>query len=114
MSKKKLQGLGGLVYSTDPSFQQAVPDEEASEELPAARQPLRIILDTRHRAGKAVTLIYGYTGKPALLEALGKQLKAACGSGGSVKDGEIIIQGDHREKVKQWLIKKGYTATKIV
>ncbi len=104
--------MGGLVYSTDPAFKPTEPESNTQEDLPPARQPLRIILDTRHRAGKAVTLIYGFTGKPASLEALGKQLKAACGTGGSVKDGEIIIQGDHREKVLQWLQKKGYTGTR--
>ena len=112
MSKKRIAGLGGLVYSTDPSFKPTEPEPNTQEDLQPARQPLRIILDTRHRAGKAVTLIYGFTGQPASLEDLGKQLKAACGTGGSVKDGEIIIQGDHRDKVLQWLHKKGYTAAR--
>jgi translation initiation factor 1 len=71
-----------------------------------------VTLDTRHRAGKAVTLISGFSGLPADLEALGKEIKNHCGSGGSVKDGEIIVQGDHRGKVVEWLTAKGYTRTK--
>jgi translation initiation factor 1 len=114
MSKKKIQGLGGLVYSTDPAFNNIKPEQEQQDELPAAKQPLRIVLDTRHRAGKAVTLIYGFSGKSSSLEELGKQLKSVCGTGGSVKDGEIIIQGDHREKVRQWLHKKGFTGARVI
>ncbi len=113
MSKKKTAGWGGLVYSTDPTFRNEKPAAETPDTAPA-QQALRIILDTRHRAGKAVTLVYGYRGSTATLEELGRQLKALCGTGGSVKDGEIIIQGDHRQKVGQWLLKKGYTGTKIL
>ncbi|MFN8252034.1 MAG: translation initiation factor [Ferruginibacter sp.] len=113
MSKKikSLSGLGGLVYSTDPNFKI---EEEVKETdtLPPAKQPLRIRLDTKHRAGKAVTLITGFEGKAEDAEALGKKLKSYCGTGGSVKDGEIIVQGDNREKVMQWLQKNGYTAAK--
>jgi translation initiation factor 1 len=107
VSKKK-QSANGIVYSTDPSFR---PEEESSSEqalLPPARQSLRIRLDAKHRSGKAVTLVEGFTGPDEDLETLGKQLKTFCGTGGSVKDRQIIIQGDQRTKVVQWLKKQGY------
>lgn len=113
MSKKikSLSGLGGLVYSTDPDFK--VEEEvQNTDTLPAAKQLLRIKLDTKHRAGKAVTLITGFTGKAADAEELGKKLKTFCGTGGSVKDGDIIVQGDNRDKVLQWFQKNGYSAVK--
>lgn len=112
MSKKKNPDSHGFVYSTDPNFQF---EEEQSqfETLPPAQQQLRVQLETKHRGGKAVTLITGFIGKPEDLENLGKQLKNFCGTGGSAKDAEIIIQGDQREKVLQWLTKNGYKAKKI-
>lgn len=113
MSKKikSFSGLGGLVYSTDPNFKVEETHTER-ETLPAAKQPLRIRLDTKHRAGKAVTLITGFEGKDTDAEDLGKKIKTFCGTGGSVKDGEIIVQGDNREKIMQWLQKNGYAAAK--
>ena len=112
MSKKKIQSLGGLVYSTDPDFK--LPDESSEEQetIEPAQQKLKIRLDTRHHAGKAVTLVEGFIGTAADLEELGKKLKSFCGTGGSVKDGEIIVQGDNREKVLQWLQKNGYKSAK--
>lgn len=112
MVKKKIQSLGGLVYSTDPDFK--LPDEnfEEQETLEPSLQQLTIRLDTKHRAGKAVTLIEGFAGTNADLDELGKKLKTYCGTGGSVKDGEIIIQGDNRDKVLQWLQKNGYRSAK--
>ena len=106
MSKKKIQISGGLVYSTDPNFK--LPDEELQEQetIQPAQQNLKIRLDKKHRAGKAVTLVEGFAGTTADREELGKKLKSFCGTGGSVKDGEIIIQGDQRDKVLQWLQKK--------
>ena len=82
--------------------------------MPPAKQLLRIKLDTKHRAGKAVTLITGFVGTNDDIEKLGKQLKNFCGTGGSVKDAEMIIQGDQRDKVLQWLLKNSYTATKKI
>lgn len=107
MNKKKKPDSLGFVYSTNPDFQF---EEESSvtETLPPARQRLRIQLDTKQRGGKAVTLITGFVGKEEDLQDLGKKLKTFCGTGGSVKDGEIIVQGDQREKVQQWLGKNGY------
>jgi translation initiation factor 1 len=96
-----------IVFSTDPSF--SLNNEQSPvESLLPPQQKLRIKLDTKQRAGKSVTLVQGYIGKEEDLEQLGKLLKNFCGTGGSVKDGEIIIQGDHREKIVQWLIKNGY------
>ncbi len=111
MAKKNKPDNKGFVFSTDPNF--IFEEDNVSRETTAPqRQPLRIRLDTRHRAGKAVTLVTGFSGTTADLETLGRQLKSICGSGGSVKDGEIIVQGDHRDKLHQWLIKNGYAQTK--
>jgi translation initiation factor 1 len=109
MSKKYKADERGLVYSTDPDFK-PLQLHEARETLPPAKQPLRIRLETKHRAGKAATIVTGFVGLDADLQALGKQLKTHCGTGGSAKDGEIIIQGDQREKVRVWLLKQGYAA----
>lgn len=113
MSKKNRPDTRGFVYSTDPnfSFQQ---ENSSSETLAPAQQKLKVRLDTRHRAGKAVTLIEGFVGKDEDLQDLGKKLKSFCGTGGSAKDGEIIVQGDQREKVMQWLLKNGYKQTKKI
>jgi translation initiation factor 1 len=111
MSKKNKPDTQGFVYSTDPNFS-FQPADEAIETLVPAQQKLRIRLETKHRAGKAVTLITGFIGKEEDLETLGKQLKNFCGTGGSAKDAEIIIQGDQRLKVLAWLIKNGYTQSK--
>jgi translation initiation factor 1 len=108
MSKKKKSGSSGLVYSTDPDFKLEDDHVDDQETLPIARQRLKIRMDTKHRGGKTVTLIEGFIGKEEDLEDLGKKVKTFCGTGGAVKDWQIIIQGDQREKVKQALIKLGY------
>jgi len=112
MSKKNKPDTKGFVFSTDPNFRFEEEEKIAQETLIPAKQKLRIRLDTKHRAGKAVTLILDFIGTEDDLEVLGKQLKNYCGTGGSVKDGEIIIQGDQRDKVLQWLLKNGYSNTK--
>lgn len=76
------------------------------------QQKLRVRLDTKQRAGKAVTLVEGFEGKEEDREELGKKLKSFCGTGGSVKDGLIIVQGDQRDKLLSWLLKNGYTSAK--
>jgi translation initiation factor 1 len=114
MSKKKLNSFGGMVYSTDPNFkieEEIIGDQETGH---PAQQKLRITLDKKQRAGKAVTLITGFIGKESDKEELGKKLKTFCGTGGSVKDGEIIVQGDNRDKVLQWLLKNEYKQSKRV
>ena len=112
MNKKKLN-KDGIVFSTNPDFS-FEEEKENINTLPPSQQKLRIRLVTKQRAGKAVTLIEGFIGKEGDLEELGKKLKNFCGTGGSVKDGEIIIQGDQRIKVMQWLAKNGYTAAKKI
>jgi translation initiation factor 1 len=79
-----------------------------------AEQRLKISLQTKHRAGKMATVITGFEGKSEDAEVLGKQLRNYCGTGGSAKEGEIIIQGDHREKALQYLLQKGYARTKKI
>ena len=106
--------MGGLVYSTNPDFK---PEQQLSAEeetLPPEAQKLKVRLDTKHRAGKTVTLIEAFVGKLEDKEQLGKKLKTICGTGGSVKDGKIIVQGDNRDKVLQWLQKNGYTSAKKI
>lgn len=110
MSKKK--NSGGLVYSTNPDFKLPNEDEEITETLDKDRQRLRVITDSKHRAGKIVTLVTGFVGNETDLQDLGKQLKTKCGTGGSIKDGEIIIQGNYKEKIIQWLKEWGYSGTK--
>lgn len=107
MSKKKWNRLDGIVFSTDPGYAHDDPSHEADTPAPA-QQRLTVLLDTKQRAGKTVTLVGGFVGREGDLETLGKGVKNQCGSGGSVKDGQIIIQGDHRNKVIQWLMSQGY------
>ena len=113
MAKKSKPDNRGYIYSTDPNFQ-FEQQQENVDTLPPAQQVLRVWLDTKQRAGKAVTLVKGFIGKNEDLEELGKKLKGFCGTGGSVKDGEIIIQGDQRDKALQYLLKNGYTKSKKI
>lgn len=113
MSKKKTPDSRGFVYSTDPDFS-FEPEQDTRVTLLPAQQKLRIRLDTKHRGGKAVTLVEGFIGLEADLEDLGKKLKSFCGTGGSAKDREIIVQGDQRDKVLQWLLKNGYKQSKKI
>lgn len=111
---KKTKGRGdGLVYSTNKEYYNDYqePSEEATT-LPKDKQKLRVRLDTKQRAGKVVTLIDGFVGAQEDLEKLGKDAKTKCGAGGSVKDGQILIQGDYRERIVGWLKDIGYMLTK--
>ncbi len=111
MSKKNKPDSLGFVFSTDPNFK-FEEEEQTIETLAPNQQKLRVWLDTKKRAGKVATLITGFIGTVEDLEDLGKKLKNFCGTGGSAKDYEIIVQGDQREKILQWLLKNGYTNTK--
>lgn len=114
MSKKNKSDKHGFVYSTDPNFSFQHEEERAQETLPPQQQKLKVRLDTKQRGGKAVTLVEGFAGTDDDLQDLGKKLKNFCGTGGSAKDGEVIVQGDQRDKVLQWLQKNGYKNTKRV
>lgn len=111
MSKKNKQ-LINVVYSTNPNFSYESESEEEPNTLPKNQQKLYVSIDRKQRGGKDVTLIEGFVGTEEDLKELGKTLKTKCGVGGSVKDGEILIQGAFRDKVFDLLIKDGYTQTK--
>ncbi|MBL7818176.1 MAG: translation initiation factor [Saprospiraceae bacterium] len=101
----------GVVYSTDPNFKYQFEEEEPIGDLPKGQQKLRIHLE-RLKGNKEATVIRGFVGSNETLEALGKLLKTKCGVGGSAKEGEILIQGNHRDKVLQLLVTEGYVLTK--
>ena len=109
---KHKSDINGTVYSTNPDYAFDYGEEETVT-LKPDKQSLRVMLDKKQRGGKKVTLITGFQGSDYDLAVLGKELKTACGVGGSVKDGEILLQGDFREKVLDWLLQKGYSKTKI-
>ena len=110
MSKKSNKNR--VVYSTNPDFE---PEEENGEQetLPSNQQTLEVHLDRKNRGGKTATIVKGFIGTNDDLTTLGKQLKSACGVGGSAKDGEIIVQGEKREKVMELLAKKGYKVKRV-
>ena len=103
-----------VVYSTNPDYKYETEGVKEQDTLPQEKQQLRISLDKRNRKGKAVTLITGFIGSTEDLEALGKLLKVKCGVGGSAKDGEIIIQGDFRNKILELLKKEGYAKSRVI
>ncbi|MFC2113754.1 translation initiation factor [Bacteroidota bacterium] len=108
--KEKLEG--GMVYSTNPDFTFEDSNEEKTETLPPQQQDLRLQLDRKQRGGKVVTLVTGFAGSNEDINDLGKLLKNKCGTGGSAKGGEILIQGDKREQVMQLLVAMGYKVKK--
>lgn len=101
-----------VVYSTNPDYKYDTGDAGTEETLPKEKQRLRVMLDKKNRSGKTVTLVTGFTGSETDLASLGKFLKTKCGVGGSAKEGEIILQGDWRDKVLDLLQKEGYTQTR--
>lgn len=111
MSKKN-KNLINVVYSTNPNFQYQQEENEDQDTLPASQQKLYVSIDKKQRGGKEVTLIEGFVGADEDLKDLGKILKSKCGVGGTVKDGEILIQGNFKEKIYDLLIKEGYSQTK--
>lgn len=102
----------GMVYSTNPDFRYKTVEKETPATLPPERQELRVWLDRKSRAGKQVTLVKGFVGNEEELKTLAGMLKSKCGVGGSAKDGEIIIQGDFRDRITELLVKAGYKAKK--
>ena len=100
----------GIVYSTASDFEYSFQNQEEMNTIPPQQQQLRVLLDKSGRAGKQVTLVTGFVGTEDDLNDLGKMLKSKCGTGGSVKDGEILVQGDFREKIVDLLVKAGYKA----
>ena len=102
----------GMVYSTNPDFEFSTTEEQEATTLPPAQQNLRVWLDRKQRGGKTVTLVKGFVGTDSDLLELGRMLKSKCGVGGSAKDGEIIIQGDHRDRVVELLSAAGYKCKK--
>mgnify|MGYP002673957548 FL=1 len=102
----------GVVYSTNPDFEYDDTQEAEAETLPRQQQPLRLNMERAGRGGKTVTLVKGFVGSEADLNALCKLLKQKCGVGGAAKEGEIIIQGDHRQRLLEILKKEGYTGTR--
>jgi translation initiation factor 1 len=112
MSKKNKADTQGFVYSTDPNFRFDNENDDSLETVVPAEQKLLIQLDKKQRGGKTVTLVTGFLGTVSDLELLAKNLRNFCGTGGSAKDGEAIVQGDQRDKVLQWLLKNGYTKAK--
>ena len=102
----------GVVYSTNPDYEYSDDSQEEADTLPKNQQKLRLNMERAGRGGKTVTLVKGFVGSEEDITALSKLLKQKCGVGGSVKDGEIIIQGDHRQRLVDILKKEGYTQTK--
>lgn len=115
MSKQKkntFNDFSGVMFSTDPDFVYENNEAVEQETLPNAQQDLRVMLDRKNRGGKTVTLITGFVGTDADLEKLTKTLKTKCGVGGAAKDGEVILQGDFKEKAFLFLQKEGYKVKK--
>lgn len=110
MAKKK-EKLN-VVYSTNPNFNYEYEQEESVETLPNNQQKLYVSIDRKQRAGKEVTLVEGFVGSEDDLKELGKLLKSKCGVGGTVKDNEILIQGNFRDKIFELLTKEGYQVKK--
>ncbi len=110
MSKKK--NITGVVFSTNPNFQYSYEGPTEVETLPPQQQDLRVFIEKKHRGGKTANIIKGFVGKQEDMDVLCKFLKTKLGVGGSAKDGEILIQGDFRDKIVEMLIAKGYKAKK--
>jgi len=110
--KKTFNDFGGIMYSTDPAFNYETDAEHPEKPVANNQQNLRVMLDRKNRGGKAVTLVTGFIGDESELEKLAKALKTKCGVGGGAKDGEILLQGDFRDKAVEYLQKEGYKVKK--
>ena len=113
MAKKRATS-SGIVYSTDPGFTPGIDNGGDIDTLPPAQQNLQVRRDAKQRAGKIVTLVQGFEGKAFDLEELGRKLKSFCGTGGTVKENLVIIQGDNQDKIAGWLQKQGYSRTRSI
>ena len=111
---KKTGLYNTLVYSTDPDVKLQETNADTRNTLPPGEQKIKIRTDKKHRGGKTVTLIENFIGTAADKEELGKKLKSFCGTGGSVKEDEILVQGENKEKILQWLLKQGFKQSKTV
>jgi translation initiation factor 1 len=107
MSNKN-KNRSGIIFSTNPDFTYQVDETQEQETLPPEQQNLRIWLEKNHRGGKEVSVIRNFVGSEKDMENLCKEIKTKCGTGGSVKEGEILIQGDQRKKISEYLTKAGY------
>jgi len=114
MGKKNKKNRSGIVFSTNPDYEYSYEENNDNQEatMNPAQQKLRVMIDRKKRRGKEVTLVTGFVGREDDLKDLGKFLKTKCGGGGSAKDGEIMVQGNHKDKVIKLLIEKGYSQTK--
>ena len=101
-----------VVYSTNPDFRYEEEEKRERQTLAAAQQQLKVWIDRKQRAGKQVTLVRGFVGTEDDLKELARMLKSKCGVGGTAKDGEILIQGDFRDRIVDVLVKAGYKAKK--
>ena len=108
MAKKEHKGRSGVVYSTSEEFNYLYDGETESKTLPIEKQKIKVLLDSKGRAGKTVTVVTGFVGTTSDLEDLGKKLKNKLGVGGSVKEGEVLIQGDFRARLVPLLSEMGY------
>lgn len=112
MKKNDWKDRLNIVYSTNPDFNYTTEENEEAETLPKNQQRLRVSVEKKGRGGKTVTLIRGFVGTEEDLKELGRLLKAKCGVGGSVKDGEMLVQGEFKQRITELLKAEGYTQTK--
>lgn len=112
MKKNDWKDRLNIVYSTNPDFNYTTEENEEAETLPKSQQRLRVSVEKKGRGGKTVTLIRGFVGTEEDLKELGRLLKAKCGVGGSVKDGEMLVQGEFKQRITELLKAEGYTQTK--
>lgn len=112
MKKNDWKDRLNIVYSTNPDFQYSTDEKEEIDTLPKQQQKLRVSIEKNHRGGKTVTIVKNFVGSEDDIKELGRLLKTKCGVGGSVKDGEILVQGEFKEKVIEILKKEGYSQTK--
>ncbi len=112
MKKNDWKERLNIVYSTNPDFQYSTDEKDEIATLPKQQQKLRVSIEKNHRGGKTVTIVKNFTGTDNDLKELGRLLKTRCGVGGTAKDGEILVQGDFKQKIVEILQKEGYTQTK--